>query len=98
MLASAGLSATVYALLFDGKNPCADQGGAVCGIVRHVTNDPDLAGTLRDLLTKSFDILLIIVVAMIVRALLNRLIDRVMVRTGKAPTLHELPSRLRRSS
>src|SRR4051812_6202436 len=35
---------------------------------------------------------------MIVRALLNRLIDRVMVRTGKAPSLHQLPSRLRRSS
>jgi small conductance mechanosensitive channel len=99
VLAFAGLSALhpAAALPLDGKNPCADQGGAVCGIVRHVTNDPDLAGTLRDLLTKSFDILLIILIAMLVRAMLNRLIDRV-VRTSSVPTLHALPGRLRRSS
>jgi small conductance mechanosensitive channel len=96
VLASVGLS-TVHAtatLPFDGKNPCADEGGAVCGIVRHVTNDPDLAGTLRDLISKSFDILLIIVVAMIARALLIRMIDRVVQRTSKTPTLHQLPQRL----
>jgi small conductance mechanosensitive channel len=103
VLAAAGLSATaphftaaLPALPFDGKNPCADQGGAVCGIVRHLTNDPDLAGTLRDLFTKGFDILLIVVVAVIIRALLNRVIDRVVRRTRTAPSLHELPGRLRR--
>jgi small conductance mechanosensitive channel len=105
VLAVAGLTATVPhfatalpALPFDGKNPCADQGGAVCGIVRHLTNDPDLAGTLRDVFTKGFDILLIIVIAMIIRALLNRMINRVVRRTQTAPSLHELPGRLRRGS
>src|SRR3954465_417147 len=86
------------ALPFDGKNPCADQGGAVCGIVRHLTNDPDIAGTLRDLFTKSFDILLIVIVAVIVRALLNRFLDRVVRRTSAVPILQQLPGRLRRNA
>jgi small conductance mechanosensitive channel len=99
VLALAGLSTTASpALPFDGKNPCTDQGGAVCGIVRHLTNDPDLAGTLRDIFTKGFDILLVVVVAIIMRALLNRLIDRVIRRTSQVPSLHKLPGRLRRSS
>jgi hypothetical protein len=69
-------AAALPRLPFDGKNPCTDQGGAVCGIVRHLTNDPDLAGTLRDLFTKGFDILLIVIVAMIIRG------SRISVRTA----------------
>jgi small-conductance mechanosensitive channel len=88
---------TSVSLPFDGKNPCADQGGAVCGIVRHITNDPDLAGTLRDVFTKGFDILVIIVVAIIIRAVLNRLINRAVQRSTKVPTFHQLPTRLRRA-
>jgi moderate conductance mechanosensitive channel len=98
VLALAGVPTTAMpALPLDGKNPCADQGGAVCGIVRHITNDPDLAGTLRDVLGTGFDVLLIIVIALLVRAVLNRLIDRVVRRTARTPSLAGLPSRLRRS-
>ncbi|MFL6239256.1 MAG: mechanosensitive ion channel family protein [Actinomycetes bacterium] len=96
MLAIAGVPTALPSLPLDGRNPCADQGGAVCGIVRHLTNDPDLAGTLRDVFTKTFDILLIILVAIVIRALLNRIIDRAVRRTKLAPSLHDLPSRLRR--
>jgi small conductance mechanosensitive channel len=74
-------------LPFDAKNPCEDEGGAVCGIVRHVTDDPDLAGVLKALIGTGGEILLILAVAFIIRALLIRTINRVVSRTIDTPKL-----------
>jgi small conductance mechanosensitive channel len=74
-------------LPFDTKNPCDDQGGAVCGIVRHLTDNPDTASILKSVIGVGSEILLIIIVAIIVRALLNRAISRVIDRTIDAPRL-----------
>jgi small conductance mechanosensitive channel len=74
-------------LPFDAKNPCTDQGGAVCSIVRRLTSDPDTASILKSLIGVGSEILLIVAVAIVVRALLNRAITRVISRTIDAPRL-----------
>jgi small conductance mechanosensitive channel len=82
--------ATVVALPslpFDAKNPCDNNGGAVCGIVRHLTNDPDTASILKSLIGTGTEILFIVVVAIVIRALFNRAITRVINRTIDSPRL-----------
>ena len=74
-------------LPFETKNPCTDEGGAVCAIVRNLTDNPDTASILKTLIGAGSEILLIVVVAVVVRALLNRAITRVIRRTIDAPRL-----------
>ena len=74
-------------LPFEAKNPCEDEGGAVCGIVRQLTDDADTASILKTVIGVGSEILLIVVVAIVVRALLNRAINRVIARTIDAPRL-----------
>jgi small-conductance mechanosensitive channel len=77
-----------FALPFvGGTNPCENEGGAVCGIVRHLTSNPDLAGTLKTVIGGGGRILAIVIIAIIARALLHRVVTRIVERSAAVPSL-----------